>query len=129
MRPPPGVADPGTSGAARTVAARGGLVITGRRGRAVDFSDRTSTFTVISDLTTSEPCVLYVAAGRDRGSLDGSSRRSASLGDSRSRKSRGWQERHTDGVIDVMVTNITNARSEATNAKIQMDQAAGLRVP
>ena len=40
-------------------------------------------------------------------------------------------KRHWDGVIDAVVTNVTNARSEATNAKIQspVDQAAGLRVP
>ena len=79
---------------------------------------------VISDLTTSEPCVV-VATGRDRGSLDGTSRRSANLGGSRSRRSRGWQERHTDGVIDAVVTNITNARSDATNAKIQWIKRLG----
>ena len=38
-------------------------------------------------------------------------------------------KRHWDGVIDAVLTNVTNARSEATNAKIQVDQAAGLRVP
>ena len=28
-------------------------------------------------------------------------------------------KRHWDGVIDAVLTNVTNARSEATNAKIQ----------
>ena len=28
-------------------------------------------------------------------------------------------KRHWDGVIDAALTNVTNARSEATNAKIQ----------
>ena len=38
----------------------------------------------------------------------------------------GWAiKRHWDGVIDAVLTKVTNARSEATNAKIQWIQRLG----
>ena len=37
-------------------------------------------------------------------------------------------KRHWDGVIDAVLTKVTNARSEATDAKIQWIKAARLRL-
>ena len=91
------------------------------------FQRRHEYVTVVNDLTTAEPCVLYVADGRDHGALDGYFKDVGAAGcaliamvamDMWPAYIRSVRE-HTDALIDAVLTNVTNARSEATNAKIQ----------